>query len=169
MKNTICLMLVTLVTISLSFAQPGPPPPGGEKRKEKVEALKRSYYSEKLALTPAEAEKFWPIYNEFKKKEDALRKAGKGDKKKGEEPKFNEKEALAEIDRVAQQKKAHIDLETQFLKDAMPVLGPDRTMELGKLDHEFQRELVQHIVWCSVVFLRRHLLTALMMLKQRCS
>lgn len=144
-QNTLILMLVALMMTTVAFAQPGQTPPGGEKRKEKVEALKRSYYSEKLALTPAEAEKFWPIYNEFKKKEDDLRKTGKGDKKKGEQPKFTEKEALVEIDHMAQQKKAHIDLETQFLKDAMPVLGPDRTMQLGKLDHEFQRELVQHM------------------------
>jgi len=147
-RNTWILMLIALLTTSVVYAQPGPPPgppPGGEKRKEKVEALKRSYYSEKLELTPSEAEKFWPIYNEFKKKEDELRKAGKGDKKKGEESNFNEKEALAEIDRVAQQKKTHIDLETQFLKDALPVLGPYRAMKLGKLDHEFQRELVQHM------------------------
>ena len=145
MKNTICLMLVTLVTISLSFAQPGPPPPGGEKRKEKVEALKRSYYSEKLALTPAEAEKFWPIYNEFSKKEDALRKEGKGDKKKGEQPNFTEKEAHTEIDRIAVQKKSHIDLETQFLKDCMPVLGASRTMQLTQIDRDFQRELLEHM------------------------
>ena len=145
MKNTICLMLITLFTITLSWAQPGPPPAGGEKRKEKVEALKRSYYSEKLALTPTEAEKFWPIYNEFRKKEDALKKEGKGDKKKGEEPKLSEKEALAEIDRESMQKKAHIDLESRFLKDCMPVLGPDRTMVLTKIDRDFQRELVQHM------------------------
>ena len=145
MKNTICLMLVTFVTISLSFAQPGPPPPGGEKRKEKVEALKRSYYSEKLALSPAEAEKFWPIYNEFSKKEDALRKEGKGDKKKGEQPNFTEKEALTEIDRIAVQKKSHIDLETQFLKDCMPVLGASRTMQLTQIDRDFQRELLEHM------------------------
>ena len=145
MKNTICLMLVTLVTISLSWAQPGPPPPGGEKRKEKVEALKRSYYSEKLALTPAEAEKFWPIYNEFSKKEDALRKEGKGDRKKGEQPNFTEKEALTEIDRIAVQKKSHIDLETQFLKDCMPVLGATRTMQLTQIDRDFQRELLEHM------------------------
>ena len=145
MKNTICLMLVTLVTISLSWAQPGPPPPGGEKRKEKVEALKRSYYSEKLALTPAEAEKFWPIYNEFSKKEDALRKEGKGDRKKGEQPSFSEKEALTEIDRIAVQKKSHIDLETQFLKDCMPVLGASRTMQLTQIDRDFQRELLEHM------------------------
>ena len=145
MKNTICLMLVTLVTISLSWAQPGPPPPGGEKRKEKVEALKRSYYSEKLALTPAEAEKFWPIYNEFNKREDALKKEGRGDKKKGEQPNFTEKEAMTEIDRIAVQKKAHIDLETQFLKDCMPVLGATRTMQLTQIDRDFQRELLEHM------------------------
>ena len=138
-------MLVTLVTISLSWAQPGPPPPGGEKRKEKVEALKRSYYSEKLALSPAEAEKFWPIYNEFSKKEDALRKEGKGDRKKGEQPNFTEKEALTEIDRIAVQKKSHIDLETQFLKDCMPVLGATRTMQLTQIDRDFQRELLEHM------------------------
>jgi hypothetical protein len=138
-------MLVTLVTISLSYAQPGPPPPGGEKRKEKVEALKRSYYSEKLALTPAEAEKFWPIYNEFSKKEDALRKEGKGNKKKGEQPNFTEKEALTEIDRIAVQKKSHIDMETQFLKDCMPVLGASRTMQLTQIDRDFQRELLEHM------------------------
>ena len=145
MKKTICLMLVTLVSIALAWAQPGPPPPVGEKRKEKVEALKRSYYSEKLALTPAEAEKFWPIYNEFSKKEDALRKEGKGDKKKGEQPNFTEKEALTEIDRIAVQKKSHIDMETQFLKDCMPVLGASRTMQLTQIDRDFQRELIEHM------------------------
>ena len=145
MKKSICFLIIALTSISLAWTQPGPPPPGGEKRKEKVEALKRSYYSEKLSLTPAEAEKFWPIYNEFQKKEDALKKEGKGDKKKGETPKMTEKEAITEIDRIAVQKKSHIDLESQFLKDCMPVLGPDRTMQLSKIDHEFQRELLQHM------------------------
>jgi hypothetical protein len=138
-------MLLVLFSITVSWAQPGPPPPGGEKRKEKVEALKRSYYSEKLALTPAEAEKFWPIYNEFSKKEDALKKEGKGDKKKGDQPNFTEKEALAEIDRIAVQKKSHIDLETQFLKDCMPFLGATRTMQLTQIDRDFQRELLEHM------------------------
>ena len=146
MKKAICLLVMALTSLSLAWSQPSPPtPPGGEKRKEKVEALKRGYFSEKLELTPAEAEKFWPIYNEFSKKEDALRKAARGDKKKGEEPKFTEKEALAEMDRVSQNKKQYIDLETQFLKDCLPVLGPDRTMRLAKLDREFQRELLQHM------------------------
>ena len=50
-------MLIALLTTSVVYAQPGPPPgppPGGEKRKEKVEALKRSYYSEKLEGCPGQ-------------------------------------------------------------------------------------------------------------------
>lgn len=146
MKNTICFMLFAFaLNATAVFAQPEAAPQDGQKRKEKVEALKRSYYSEKLELTTAEAEKFWPIYNGFSKKEDELRKAGKGDKKKAEVPTFTEKEAIAEIDRNAQFKKSQVDLEAQYLKDCMPVLGPNRTMQLSKLDREFQRELVQHM------------------------
>ncbi len=137
---------VLLCTMSLAgWSQQGLQPAAGEKRKEKVEALKRSYYSEKLALTPAEAEKFWPLYNDFKKKEDGLKKEAKGEKKKGEAPKLTEKDVLSELDQTAQQKKTHIDLETQFYKDCMPVLGPDRVMQLTKIDREFQRELLQHM------------------------
>jgi hypothetical protein len=143
MKKAICFW-VLLCTLSLTgWSQQEPP--AGEKRKEKVEALKRSFYSEKLELTPAEAEKFWPIYNDFKKKEDALKKDAKGDKKKGEAPKLSEKEVLTQLDQTAQQKKARIDLETQFYKDCLPVLGPDRVVHLTKIDREFQRELLQHM------------------------
>jgi len=148
MKKITCVLLVAFASLTAAWAQPGQSPINAEKRKEKVETLKRSYYSEKLELTPAEAEKFWPIYNEYAKKESELKKAGKGekgDKKKGEAPTFTEKEALAEIDRVSLNRKNHIDLETQFLKDSMPVLGPNRTMRLAKLDTEFQRELVKHM------------------------
>jgi hypothetical protein len=148
MKKITCVLLLAFASLTAAWAQPEQSPSNAEKRKEKVEALKRSYYSEKLELTPAEAEKFWPIYNDYAKKESELKKAGKGekgDKKKGEVPTFTEKEALAEIDRVSMNKKNHIDLEAQFLKDSMPVLGPNRTMRLAKLDTEFQRELVKRM------------------------
>jgi hypothetical protein len=36
-------------------------------------------------------------------------------------------------------------LETQFLKDCMPVLGATRTMQLTQIDRDFQRELLEHM------------------------
>ena len=76
-KNLMLACMLGLLCHITAVAQPDGPPPGAEKRKEKVEALKRSFYSEKLELTPAEAEKFWPIYNEFAKKEQEMKKASR--------------------------------------------------------------------------------------------
>ncbi|MDA3928604.1 MAG: hypothetical protein PF541_06555 [Prolixibacteraceae bacterium] len=35
---------------------------------DKFKAEKIAYYTEAIELTPTEAEKFWPVYNEFEKK-----------------------------------------------------------------------------------------------------
>jgi Spy/CpxP family protein refolding chaperone len=43
-------------------------------RKDKIETMHIAYLSEKLNLTSAEAEKFWPIYNQYKAGRDQLRK-----------------------------------------------------------------------------------------------
>lgn len=38
-------------------------------KQEQIKAIKTAFITEKLDLSPEEAEKFWPIYNEFKDKE----------------------------------------------------------------------------------------------------
>jgi len=44
-----------------------------EQKKEKIEAIKVAYLTEELELTVAESQAFWPVYNELRKKEHALR------------------------------------------------------------------------------------------------
>ncbi|HTB99483.1 MAG TPA: hypothetical protein VK705_02255, partial [Ferruginibacter sp.] len=48
-------------------------------RKDRVETMHIAYLSDKLNLTSAEAEKFWPIYNQYKADQDALRKQRQND------------------------------------------------------------------------------------------
>lgn len=43
---------------------------------EKIKTLKINYISDKLNLTPEEAEKFWPIFNEYEKSNRNLRSSG---------------------------------------------------------------------------------------------
>lgn len=38
-----------------------------EKRQENIEALKVAFLSKELELTPDEAQKFWPLYNQYAK------------------------------------------------------------------------------------------------------
>ena len=39
--------------------------PGDETRAEKIQSLKIAFITQKLQLTTDEAEKFWPVYNQY--------------------------------------------------------------------------------------------------------
>ena len=56
MKKTITLVAILCFALN-SFSQ--------NIKKDKITSLKVSYLTERLELTPKEAEKFWPIYNKY--------------------------------------------------------------------------------------------------------
>lgn len=58
------LILTMLTLAGPLFAQP---PAADPKQQERVQALEIAFISRKLELTPEEAQKFWPIYNEYKR------------------------------------------------------------------------------------------------------
>ena len=55
--------LLAFITITgLANAQDNQP---AEKKQENIEALKVAFISKELQLTPEEAQKFWPLYNQY--------------------------------------------------------------------------------------------------------
>jgi hypothetical protein len=71
MKTNHLLRLPFLILMLLPvaiFAQ------GKQDKKDRIETMHIAYLSEKLNLSSPEAEKFWPIYNEYKSAQDKLRK-----------------------------------------------------------------------------------------------
>lgn len=72
-KSSKIFRLIVIVSfISLSnglFAQ------GQHFDNEKIEAAKVVFFTQKLGLSVDEAKLFWPIYNDYQREQDALRKA----------------------------------------------------------------------------------------------
>jgi len=64
------LKQISLLLIFISAITYAQPPQG---KRDKVKSLKIAFISDELALTPQEAEKFWPIYNTFEDKQFVLR------------------------------------------------------------------------------------------------
>ncbi|WP_282135621.1 Spy/CpxP family protein refolding chaperone [Seonamhaeicola maritimus] len=64
MKTYILSILIFLFTFSLSAQKPD---------HDKIQSLKVSFITEQLDLTKEEAQAFWPVYNEFDKKNNKLR------------------------------------------------------------------------------------------------
>jgi hypothetical protein len=56
-------ILLILLLFSASFSMQAQDAPNN--RQEKIEALKIAFITQKLQLTPDEAEKFWPLYNQY--------------------------------------------------------------------------------------------------------
>lgn len=66
MKN---LLYISLFFVTLTaFAQDD-----DKDRFERIKALKVSFLTEQLELTPGEAQKFWPVYNSYDSQMDDLR------------------------------------------------------------------------------------------------
>src|SRR5687768_7964578 len=85
MKKTINILLLLLPFYVMAQAPetptpPTPPTPPSAPRpesKEKIEAMKVGYITQKLDLTSKEAQSFWPVYNEFNAEIDKIKKERK--------------------------------------------------------------------------------------------
>jgi hypothetical protein len=101
-----------------------PPPPRTmtKQQREKLELFKIQFITKKLDLTPAEAEKFWPVYNDQKDASQSLMQA-----KKEDEIEFQE---------------AMLVIRKKFKKDLMPILKTEERVNLAlKVDRELLNKM----------------------------
>jgi hypothetical protein len=94
-----------------------PPRPMTKEQRERLELFSIQFITKKLDLTPAEAEKFWPLYNEQKTASRNLMQTAKED-----EIAFQE---------------AMLLIRKKFKKDLMPILKTEERVNLAlKVDRD---------------------------------
>ena len=130
---------------STAFAQDEEPANIDSKAQEKIKAARIAFITERLGLTPAEAEKFWPVYREFAMKREDLRKQYR-DNRKNPDPKKtveqNEKEAL---DLGLRLKQNELDLEKEYSGKLLNVVPAQKVMALRKAENDFRKILIDQI------------------------
>lgn len=122
MKNliiTALLLLPFLVTAQGS---------GSGNRSNEIETYKIAYLTEKLGLSSEEAKIFWPIYNDWQKEQDVLRKERYQKmisfRKIDEIEKLSDTEVQTLITNDFNMKKRELDLEKKYyykLKSSLPI------------------------------------------------
>jgi CHASE2 domain-containing sensor protein len=112
---------------------------------EKIKALRVAYISERLQLTPNQAEKFWPIYREFaeeRKKVSMELKAAQRDINPNN-PDPEKQQRLVELG--LQVKQRELDLEKEYSGRLMKVINAQQMLNLRQAEQDF-RTLVQQQV-----------------------
>ena len=106
----------------MEMPPPPPPRPMTKEQRERLEFFRIQFITKKLDLTPAEAEKFWPVYNEQKEASRNLMQA-----KKEDEIAFQE---------------AMLVIRKKFKKDLMPILKTEERVNLAlKVDRELLNKM----------------------------
>lgn len=149
MKNLMhrILLLAALAVTSTPclLAQEDGLPPLSDERMKEIKAQKSAYITSKLSLTPDEAQKFWPIYNEMDEKQDAIRKEmremHKDQKKDGVE--MTEAEATQLIDKALTNRQKELDLEKAYAEKFKKSIGAVKTVQLKKAERDFHREVLK--------------------------
>ena len=119
--------------------------PRDPKAREKIEAARIGMITNKLGLTPAQAEKFWPIYREFSESRMELRKEFRTeqDKVKPEKATVEDQKRLVDLDLKLRQKE--LDLEKTYSGKLLNVITADQMLNLRNAERDFQRMLINQL------------------------
>ncbi len=143
-KQSILSLAIALISLT-SFAQPTPE--AGQTKKDKIEQLKIAYITKELDLTTAEAEKFWPAYNEMS---NAIRKEKKSRREKSQALKTNfETLTEAEIQKKAtgilDSEIAEAKLKKEHTEKIAKIIGYKKAVQLLNVEQRFKKELLKKL------------------------
>lgn len=121
MKKYLLIIFIFFAGFSFSYAQRG-----NGQRAEKIQELKIAFISQKLNLTPSEAERFWPVYNEYNSEIRNLR----ANNKNGD---------------VLDNEQRLLDIRKKYKPDFDRILGAQRSNDLFNAERQFRNILIQRL------------------------
>ncbi len=130
---SICLIAFTTFVLSAQG--------GKEEIKDRIKAKRVAFITDKLNLSSQEAQLFWPLYNELKEKERALKKDSRPSNKL-EEMTDQEVEQFLE-DRLDKEEEL-IAAKREFFKEAKQVMPVKKLARLPRVERKFKEMVLQH-------------------------
>lgn len=117
-----------------------------KEKTEKIKAYKTAYFTEQLALTPQEAEKFWPVFNLFSEEMRTL-------KRRERKELMNEVDTLGNsitdaqanvlIDKKIDFSRKRLALEEKLVRDLGAFFSAKKILLVFKAEEDFRRKLLE--------------------------
>lgn len=136
MKKSIFLMFLLLSFGSLQMqAQQGPPPKrDGGRGGDRVESMRVAFITDRLNLTPEEAQRFWPIYNQMNNDVKTLRRNFKVEN--------NPSGEMTADERLDFEQK-RLDIKKKYKPQFEAAIGKEKVNKLVSLEEDFKHQLMQ--------------------------
>ncbi|HET8736655.1 MAG TPA: hypothetical protein VFM69_08650 [Pricia sp.] len=139
MKNRIKIMACAAILFSSVLSAQRKPD------EDKIKSLKVAFFTERLELSPKEAQSFWPIYNEYEEKRDAMREREHNQirSKIKNSDNLTEKESDQLLKQYLIFEEEEEELDKDFIERISKVISAKKTLLLLRSEYEFKKQLLK--------------------------
>ncbi len=137
MKNILIIWVLAFLGTGLYAQNP--------EAKEKIESARIGFITKRLGLTPEQAERFWPLYNEFRNKNRAAASEFNSYRSSIDLDAMNEEQSRKLVDLDLDLKQRRLDLEKEYSKRMIGVISTQQVASLRKAERDFRDILRRRI------------------------
>jgi hypothetical protein len=114
---------------------------------EKLNAYKIAFFTRRLSLTSQEAEKFWPVYNEFQDKRNAIQIERQKFNRNISQNELNmsEKEMIEAGDKNIALQVQEATLSQEYHKKFKDILSPAKVLRLYQAENQYRLLLLNEL------------------------
>jgi len=112
--------------------------------RQRIEAARIAFITERLGLTPEEAEKFWPVYREFYQKRIELRQQLE-QARKNQNNNATEEQQKRLLEMELQVRQRELDLEKEYSGRLLQTIPPQKLLTLRQAENEFREMVLRQI------------------------
>ena len=142
-------LLLLVLCVGNAFGQMGPyrmgPPrpsyynrPNNQNPERRVESVKINFLRARLNLSPEQASKFFPLYQEYQQELFNVRKLKRLNN-------LNAADGQEQVNKELMYENEMVQIKIKFNNAFLKVLTPDKVSELYKSEREFNDELVRQL------------------------
>ncbi len=138
---------VSYILICLMLSAPGLIKGQEQSDNEKLTAYKIAFFTQRLNLTPAEAEKFWPLYNDFSARKNKLQidRISMIRYATQNEVNMSASELSSTADKLTQTFIDEASLVASFSNALKVVLSPAKIIRLYQIETQYKQQLLREL------------------------
>ena len=139
MKNNILLTVCLLIVPFIMHAQVR----GQQPLRERVEAQRVAFLTQRMDLSPEESAAFWPLYNEYRREQEKLRKQIETNKEAVMQMTDDEVNQL--LNQIIDNEYLQIDMRKKDIEKFKMAIPPRKILMIAPLEKAFNREILKKI------------------------
>ena len=137
MKRAIIFFMLTSLFFS-AFAQ-------DKEAMKKIESARIALITERLGLSPEQAEKFWPVYREYNLERRQIREEFRDTRRNVDMADLTEEQSQKMMQKAMDLKQRELNLEKEYSRRLSEVISTQQLFKLKNAEKDFQQMLLKRI------------------------